>query len=605
MFQSVLVANRGEIAVRIMRTCRRLGLRTIGVYSDADRHALHVATADEAVRIGPATARDSYLNLSAIMEAARRTGAEAIHPGYGFLSEKPELAKACATAGVAFVGPSAAAISAMGQKIGAKRVAASAGVPSVPGYAGDDQSIDRLIAEALTMGLPVMVKASAGGGGKGMRRVMTEDELKPAIELAQREAQAAFGDPTLLIERLILRPRHLEVQVAGDKHGNVVHLFERDCSIQRNNQKLVEEAPAPGLSGKMRDKLLTGGVALARAVGYDNLGTVEFILEEGREEPWFLEMNTRLQVEHPVTELITGLDLVELQLRVASGEALPFRQSEVRVHGHAIEARVTTERADDGFQPDIGPILAYREPSAARVDSGVAAGSEVTQFYDSMVAKVIGFGVDREAARVRLAAALRNFALLGPATTLQFTVDCIDHPLFVEGRATTRFIEEAFPGGWKPAKGDRRLARAVAAVLGSGRGTADDSGDAWKTLTGFRLLGPASVPAEAHLLVGSPGETVIKLRVAALSNDPKLRVSDDEGISNWSCASPATTLRSPTLARFGAELSVGRSDACTYSWRAKRMSSMCCLRPKRRRPFRRPAALQMCCIHPCPASLAR
>ncbi len=529
MFQSVLIANRGEIAVRIVRTCKRLGLRAIAVYSDADRLAQHVAVADEAVRIGPAAARDSYLNLPAIIDAARRTGAEAIHPGYGFLSEKSELAKACATAGVAFVGPSPAAIAAMGQKIGAKRVAAGAGVPSVPGYLGDDQSTDRLVAEALKIGLPVMIKASAGGGGKGMRRGMTKDELKPAIELARREAQAAFGDPMLLIEKLVLRPRHLEAQVAGDKHGNAIHLFERDCSIQRNNQKLIEEAPAPRLSGDVREKLLTGSVALARAVGYDNLGTVEFILEEGQDEPWFLEMNTRLQVEHPVTELVTGLDLVELQLRLASGEALPFRQSDIRARGHAIEARVTTERADRGFQPDIGPILAYREPLGVRVDSGVAAGSEVTQFYDSMVAKVVACGPDREAARIRLAASLRNFTLLGLATTLQFTADCLDHPLFVEGRATTRFIEEAFPGGWSPARGDRRLARAVAAVLGSGRAPSGDPGDAWKTLTGFRLLAPASVPAEAHLVVGSPGEGTVNISIAAMSNDRELRVSDDEG----------------------------------------------------------------------------
>ncbi|MBN8917012.1 MAG: hypothetical protein J0I31_15565 [Rhizobiales bacterium] len=506
MFQSVLIANRGEIAVRIMRTCRRLGLRTIAVYSDADRNACHVRAADEAVHIGPSAARDSYLNLAAIMAAARRTGAEAIHPGYGFLSEKPELAAACAAAGIAFIGPSAEAIAAMGPKIGSKRIAAEAGVPCVPGYMGDDQSDERLAAEALKIGLPVMVKASAGGGGKGMRRVLAEAELAGAIQLSRREAEAAFGDPSLLIEKLVKRPRHLEVQVAGDRHRQVVHLFERDCSIQRNNQKLVEEAPAPNLDPEIRAKLLAHGVALARAIGYDNLGTVEFILEDGQDEPWFLEMNTRLQVEHPVTELITGLDLVEWQLRIAAGEPLPLAQEKITVSGHAIEARVTTERVDQGFRPDVGPILAYREPPGVRVDSGVAAGSEVTQFYDSMVAKVIAAGCDRDAARIRLSTALRQYAVMGPATTLEFVADCLDHSIFAEGRATTRFIDEAFPDGWHPAGGNVRLARAIAALLVADEGVTPAVADAWSRLSGFRLLTPAGIGAEAHFRVGAPGD---------------------------------------------------------------------------------------------------
>ncbi|MEP9355223.1 biotin carboxylase N-terminal domain-containing protein [Xanthobacter sp. KR7-65] len=528
MFESVLIANRGEIAVRIMRTCRRLGIRTIAVYSDADRDACHVRAADEAVRIGPPAARDSYLDLGAIMAAARRTGAEAIHPGYGFLSEKPELAAACAAAGIAFVGPSAQAIAAMGPKIGSKRLAAQAGVPSVPGYMGDDQSDARLAAEALKIGLPVMVKASAGGGGKGMRRVTSEAELPVAIQLARREAEAAFGDPSLLIEKLVQRPRHLEVQVAGDRHGAVVHLFERDCSIQRNNQKLVEEAPAPSLDPAVREKLLTRGVALARAIGYDNLGTVEFILEDGQDEPWFLEMNTRLQVEHPVTEFITGLDLVEWQLRIAAGEPLPLAQEAITATGHAIEARVTTERVDQGFRPDIGPILAYREPAGVRVDSGVAAGSAVTQFYDSMVAKVIASGRDRDAARTRLSSALRRFALMGPATTLEFVADCLDHPIFAEGRATTRFIDEAFPEGWQPAAGDVRLASAIAALLVSLDGAAPAAADAWGRLAGFRLLAPAGVAAEAHFRVGAPGGEMAEVSLVHLA-DGRARVRDAEG----------------------------------------------------------------------------
>ncbi len=527
MFESVLIADRGEIAVRIMRTCKRFGLRAIAVYSDADRKARHVAMADGAVRIGSAASRDSYLNLSAIIEAARRTGAEAIHPGYGFLSERPELAEACAEAGVAFVGPSAGAIAAMGSKVSAKRIAAGAGVPSVPGYMGDDQSSDRLVEEALKLGLPVMIKASAGCGGRGMRRVTTRDELKPAIELARREAEAAFGDSTLLIEKLVLRPRHLEAQVAGDRHGNVIHLFERDCSIQRNNQKLVEEAPAPRLPGEVRDKLLTRGVALARAIGYDDLGTVEFILEEGQDEPWFLEMNTRLQVEHPVTELVTGLDLVELQLRIASGEALPFRQDEIRARGHAIEARVTTERADQGFRPEIGPILAYREPPGVRIDSCVAAGSKVPQFYDSMIAKVIAHGPDREAARIRLAAALRNFALLGPATTLEFTVDCLGSPPVRQWTGDDAFHRGSVSERVAPRLGNRRLARAVAAIVGSGR--SGDAADVWTTLAGFRLLAPAGAPAEAHLRVGAPGNDTVEVSIAATPTEGVLRVTDAQG----------------------------------------------------------------------------
>ena len=350
MISSLLIANRGEIAVRIMRTCRRLGIRTIAVYSDADRDAYHVAFADEAIRIGPAAARESYLRADAIMAAVARSGADAVHPGYGFLSEKPELPMLCAAAGCVFVGPSADRIEAMGAKIGSKRIAAEAGVPSVPGTIGGDQSTARLVEEGERLGFPLMVKeASAGGGGKGMRRVFEPADLIPALDLARREAEAAFGDSSLLIERLVMRPRHLEVQVAGDKHGQVVHLFERDCSVQRNNQKVLEEAPAPNLDPRIRTKLLDRALALARAIAYDNLGTVEFILEEGEDEPWFLEMNTRLQVEHPVTEAITGLDLVEWQLRIASGERLPLRQEEITERGHAIEARITAERADLRF----------------------------------------------------------------------------------------------------------------------------------------------------------------------------------------------------------------------------------------------------------------
>lgn len=528
MIGSLLIANRGEIAVRIMRTCRRLGIRTVAVFSDADRDAQHVAFADEAVRIGPAAARDSYLRAEAIMEAAARSGTDAIHPGYGFLSEKPDLPLLCRQAGCIFVGPSAECITAMGPKIGSKLIAEKAGVPSVPGYAGEDQSNAALADAAARIGYPVMIKASAGGGGKGMRRVFAAEELVPALEMARAEAQAAFGDPALLIEKLVMRPRHLEVQVAGDKHGNVVHLFERDCSVQRNNQKVLEEAPAPNLAPAIRAKLLERGVALAKAIGYDNLGTVEFILEDGLDEPWFLEMNTRLQVEHPVTEAITGYDLVEWQIRIAAGERLPALQPEIRESGHAIEARITAERADQGFRPDTGRIEGYAEPASIRVDSGVKAGSEVTLFYDSLLAKAIAAGPDRATACARLAAGLRDFAILGPATTLPFLIDAVEHPLFAQGRATTRFIEDAFPDGWTAKRVRLRLARAVAALLWlEQQGAVQPKVDAWNALAGFRLLAPAGGVATSRLIAAEE-DGAAKLEVRLLP-DGRRQVIDADG----------------------------------------------------------------------------
>jgi 3-methylcrotonyl-CoA carboxylase alpha subunit len=530
MIGSLLIANRGEIALRIIRTCRRLGIRTIAVYSDADRDSPHVKAADTAVRLGPAAARESYLRLDAIIEAAKRSGAQAIHPGYGFLSEKPVLAEACARAGIVFVGPSADRIAAMGAKIGAKIIAKRAGVRSVPGYFGEDQSDERLIEEAKRIGFPVMVKASAGGGGKGMRRVFAENELTEALSLARKEAEAAFGDPSLLIEKLVLRPRHLEVQIAGDKFGNIVHLYERDCSVQRNNQKVLEEAPAPNLDAGIRQKLLECGIALAQTIAYDNLGTVEFILEEGQNEPWFLEMNTRLQVEHPVTEAITGLDLVEWQIRIASGEALPLKQDEIQARGHAIEARITAERAEKNFMPDTGHILVYREPGSIRIDSGVAQGTEVTLHYDSLLAKAIAHDATRDGARRKLIAGLGDFALLGPSTTLPFLVDALAHPLFAEGRATTRFIEEAFPNGWVPAKPAKRYARAMAAILTilwSKQPERVTPPSAWTHLRGFRVLAPAGGVARAHFVVGDD-EGTSTMTVTALAGNG-WHIGDQDG----------------------------------------------------------------------------
>jgi 3-methylcrotonyl-CoA carboxylase alpha subunit len=528
MIKSLLIANRGEIAVRIMRTCRKLGIRTIAVYSDADRDACHVAYADEAIRIGPAAARQSYLRADAIMDAMVRSGAEAVHPGYGFLSEKSDLPRLCAEAKLIFVGPSATCIETMGLKIGSKLIAARAGVPSVPGFADQDQSTARLTQEAERIGFPLMVKASAGGGGKGMRRVFDRSELAAALDMARREAEAAFGDPSLLIEKLVVRPRHLEVQVAGDKHGNVVHLFERDCSVQRNNQKILEEAPAPNLPKAIRDKLLASAVALARAINYDSLGTVEFILEQGQTEPWFLEMNTRLQVEHTVTEFITGFDLVEWQIRIAAGEVLPVAQEDIHCRGHAIEARITAEQADKDFQPDGGVISEYREPEMIRVDSGVGRGSTVTLFYDSLLAKAIAGGDSRELARVKLAKALRDFAIVGPATTLPFLIDAVEHPIFVGGQATTSFITDAFPAGWARSSQDLRLVRAIAAVLAADTHVVPTSdASAWSKRSAFRVLALADGVAETHCLAAQDGG-VGRLTVQALP-DGQRRVLDEDG----------------------------------------------------------------------------
>ncbi|CEJ11814.1 Acetyl-/propionyl-coenzyme A carboxylase alpha chain [bacterium YEK0313] len=492
MFKSLLIANRGEIAVRIIRTARRMGIRTIAVHSAADAGAPHVRLADVAVPIGPAPARDSYLRADRIIAAARLTGAEAIHPGYGFLSERPELAALCTENGLVWVGPHGRAIAAMGSKIEAKRLAVAADVPVIPGYDGDDQSPARLEAEALKVGLPVMIKASAGGGGKGMRAVFDDALLAAALATAKREAEAAFGDGRLLIEKLIARPRHVEVQVLGDKHGHLVHLFERDCSVQRNNQKLLEEAPAPNLSAAARAALHRHSLRLAAAIGYDSAGTMEFIVDADSEEIFFLEMNTRLQVEHTVTEAITGLDLVEWQLRVAGGEPLGFTQDEIVMAGHAIQARLTTERADEGFRPDAGRIALWLPPGDIRVDAGIETGSAVGLNYDSLIAKLIAGGPDRPAAVQRLAAALDRLTVLGPATIRSFLADVLATPAFAEGRATTRLIAETWPDGWQRAADDLALARrlaALAAWFGQSRETAASP---WQALAGFRLSGPAA-----------------------------------------------------------------------------------------------------------------
>ncbi len=436
MFDSLLIANRGEIACRIALTARRIGLRVIAVYSDADADALHVAMADAAVRIGPAPARESYLHIAAIIEAARQTGAEAIHPGYGFLSENADFAAACAQAGLVFVGPPASAIRAMGSKAAAKALMQSAGVPVVPGYHGEAQEEAILTREAERIGFPVLIKASAGGGGKGMRIVQHAADLPASIEGAQREATASFGDARLLIEKYLSRPRHIEIQVFADTHGHTVSLFERDCSIQRRHQKVLEESPAPGITPERRLAMGESAIAAARAVGYVGAGTVEFIAEG--ENFYFMEMNTRLQVEHPVTEMVTGLDLVEWQLRVAAGEPLPPAPEAPR--GHAIEVRLYAEDPAQDFRPATGTIRHLRFPMQARVDTGVCQGDRITPFYDPMLAKLIVHGADREEARHRLQAALAECQLIGFETNLPLLRAIAAHPDFASGAPDTGFI---------------------------------------------------------------------------------------------------------------------------------------------------------------------
>jgi 3-methylcrotonyl-CoA carboxylase alpha subunit len=448
MLDSVLIANRGEIACRIMRTAKRLGMRTIAVFSDADAGALFVKLADEAHPIGPAAASQSYLSIDKIIAAATRSGAACIHPGYGFLSERAEFAEACAANGIAFVGPPASAIRAMGLKDAAKALVAQAGVPVVPGYHGSRQEPDFLRQKAYEIGYPVLIKAVAGGGGKGMRRVDKAAEFEAALASAQREAESAFGDPRVLVEKYVLSPRHVEIQVFADTHGNVVHLFERDCSLQRRHQKVIEEAPAPGMTAEVRTAMGRAAVEAARAVGYVGAGTVEFIAD-GREglradRFWFMEMNTRLQVEHPVTEAIAGLDLVELQFRVAAGETLPFRQDELSIGGHAVEARLYAEDPEKGFLPSTGKLWALRFPEAEglRIDTGVEEGDAVTPFYDPMIAKVIAHGANRDEALDRLSAGLGETLVAGPKTNLAFLRALADAPEFRAGRFDTGFIDQ-------------------------------------------------------------------------------------------------------------------------------------------------------------------
>ncbi|WP_284335900.1 acetyl/propionyl/methylcrotonyl-CoA carboxylase subunit alpha [Comamonas sp. NoAH] len=455
MFQKILIANRGEIACRVAATAQRLGIRTVAVYSDADAQAKHVAACDEAVHIGGSAPRDSYLRWERILEAAKQTGAQAIHPGYGFLSENEDFAQACQAAGLVFIGPPASAIRAMGLKAESKQLMEKAGVPLVPGYHGTDQNPELLQREADRIGYPVLIKASAGGGGKGMRLVEKHEDFAAALASCQREAINSFGNDAVLIEKYVLRPRHIEIQVFGDTQGNVVYLFERDCSVQRRHQKVLEEAPAPGMTEALRKQMGEAAVAAAKAVGYVGAGTVEFIVEQpgGYGQPeamqfYFMEMNTRLQVEHPVTEAITGEDLVEWQLRVAAGQPLPKQQNELQILGHAIEARICAENPDNGFLPATGTLHIYRKPACSsftisdvRVDDGVREGDAISPFYDSMIAKLIVRGDTREQALARLDTALAQTQIVGLSTNVQFLRHVVHSDAFASAKLDTALIE--------------------------------------------------------------------------------------------------------------------------------------------------------------------
>ncbi|WPH14448.1 acetyl/propionyl/methylcrotonyl-CoA carboxylase subunit alpha [Variovorax paradoxus] len=463
-FHKILIANRGEIALRVMRTARAMGCRTVAVYSSADADAEHVRQADQSVWIGEPLPAQSYLDIAAIVEAARSSGAQAVHPGYGFLAENADFAQACRDAGLVFIGPSPEAIRAMGDKAAAKRLMLAAGVPCIPGYQGEDQRTITLAAEAARIGWPVMIKATAGGGGRGMRLAPSAEAFAELLQSAQSEALHAFGDRTVILERAIAAPRHIEIQVFADRHGNAIHLGERDCSVQRRHQKLIEESPSPAVSTELRERMGATAVAATKAIGYEGAGTLEFLLD-AKGQYWFMEMNTRLQVEHPVTEAVTGLDLVELQLRVAAGEPLPLAQQDVRLSGHAIEVRLCAEDPRQGFMPQSGTLAAWRPSPALRVEHALRDGAAVPPFYDSMIAKLVAHGSTREEARRRLVAGLQDTVVLGLATNQQFLQRTLSHPVFADGSATTAFIAEHADALLAPDPATERRAAWLAALL--------------------------------------------------------------------------------------------------------------------------------------------
>jgi len=537
MFDKILIANRGEIACRVAATARRMGVKTVAVYSDADAQAKHVSVCDEAVHIGASAPKESYLQWQRILEAAKATGAQAIHPGYGFLSENEDFAQACADAGLVFIGPPASAIKAMGLKAESKRLMETAGVPLVPGYHGAEQSPELLQQQADRIGYPVLIKASAGGGGKGMRAVSKSEDFAAALASCQREAINSFGNDSVLVEKYVQRPRHIEIQVFGDTHGNYVYLFERDCSVQRRHQKVLEEAPAPGMPESLRAAMGEAAVNAARAVNYVGAGTVEFIVEQpgGYEQPeqmkfYFMEMNTRLQVEHPVTEAITGLDLVEWQLRVAAGEPLPLEQDDLMIDGHAIEARICAENPDKNFLPATGTLHVYRKPAhssftfdVVRVDDGVREGDAITPFYDSMIAKLIVWGETRQEALAKLDAALAATHIAGLQTNVQFLRHVLASESFSQARLDTALIERESANVFKQDKLGRSMAVAAAVAQTVLAERAAETHDPFSRADGFRSHGTASRRIDLQY----KGEPVVaKLRY--LADGLQLKVGDDE-----------------------------------------------------------------------------
>jgi len=518
-FEKVLVANRGEIACRVLESARSLGYRTVAVFSEADAGARHVQLADEAVCIGPATAAESYLNVAALLDACRRSGADAVHPGYGFLSENADFAAACAEAGVTFIGPPTEAIRLMGSKRLSKIAMQDAGVPCVPGYQGEDQSDDTLIQEAERVGLPLMIKASAGGGGRGMRVVTEADQIAAQLKSARQEAKSSFGNDELILERAVINPRHVEIQVFGDHHGNVIHLGERDCSVQRRHQKVVEEAPSPVVDEALRQRMGEAAVNAAKACDYVGAGTVEFLLGADGDF-YFLEMNTRLQVEHPVTELVTGQDLVAWQLRVAAGDPLPLTQEQVRLTGHAMEVRLYAEDPAQGYLPQTGPVLSWRPATGegVRIDHGLVDGAEVGSHYDPMLAKIIAYGASRDEARRRLIRAVEDTVLMGLDDNRRFLAAILRHPAFAAGDATTAFIDGPFADdpGLRAAETPDAL-WALAALLLARIGAGDAAGRA-----GYRNWHSSGVGAQPLVLARGDQERTLYLTPDGIHGGPDL-----------------------------------------------------------------------------------
>jgi geranyl-CoA carboxylase alpha subunit len=552
----VLIANRGEIAVRIARTARAMGLATVAVYSDPDADMTHVAAANRAVRIGAGPASDSYLNIGKLIDAARRAGADAVHPGYGFVSENADFAEACAEAGLIFIGPPPAAIRAMGDKARAKQMMLGAGVPCVPGFSGEEASPAAFAREAERIGYPVMIKAVAGGGGKGMRRVGASSDFADALASARSEAEKAFGRGDVLLEKAIVAPRHVEVQVFADHHGNVVHLGDRDCSIQRRHQKVIEEAPAPDLAPALRSRMAEAAVAAARAVGYVSAGTIEFLVDAAGAF-YFLEMNTRLQVEHPVTEMVTGLDLIEWQLRVAAGETLPLTQHAIRIAGHAIEARLYAEDPDQDFLPQSGELIAWEPPSGpgVRVDDGLRSGLRISTFYDPMIAKVIGFGNDRAEATRRLAMALERVVVAGVRTNRSFLLACLSRPAFTDATLSTDFIAEHVATA---TAGPEAATIALAAALIYAR----DADRQPPSLRGWR-----SAPWEAETLDLDCGAWSGRVRIAL----------ERDGVYSVAVGPETVIVRmpEPRSRRFRAEVD-GVEEAVTAIWAADELYLTLC-----------------------------